>query len=183
MGGHYLAYATNNGTLASEFPQWVGPYDDFAMSGTSQATAVVSGVVALMLQVNPYLTPDQVKCRLMSGAHPAVNSKGTLAYTVFQQGAGLVNAHDAVYGTATNCANQGLNVAADLAGTQHFGGRANRDANGNYYIMSDKQSTTCWVGGGLLGGVIGGLGCVVKDVLSIVPLLLDGLLCNGSFSS
>ncbi len=69
--------------------------DDFTMSGTSQATAVVSGVVALMLQVSPLLTPDEVKCRLMSGAHPAVNSNGTLAYTVFQQGAGLVNAHDA----------------------------------------------------------------------------------------
>src|SRR5437879_8798699 len=41
MGGHILAYAPNNGTLASEFPQWVGPYDDFTMSGTSQATAVV----------------------------------------------------------------------------------------------------------------------------------------------
>src|SRR5882757_5901374 len=88
MGGHVLAYAPNNGTLAAQFPQWVGPYDDFTMSGTSQATAVVSGVVALMLQVDPNLTPDQVKCRLMSGAHPAVTSKGTLAYTVFQQGTG-----------------------------------------------------------------------------------------------
>src|SRR6266850_5466396 len=176
MGGHILAYAPNNGTLAQEFPQWVGPYNDFTMSGTSQATAVVSGVVALMLQVNPSLTPDQVKCRLMSGAHPAVTSKGVLAYTVFQQGSGLVDAHDAVYGNATNCANQGLNVALDLAGLQHYGGRANRDANGNYYIMSDQKTTTCSSsGGGLLGGLVGGLLCVVKDVLSIIPLLGDGL--------
>src|SRR5256885_10119161 len=95
----------------------------------------------------------------MSGAHPAVNSKGTLAYTVFQQGSGLVNAHDAAYGTASNCANQGLNVAADLAGTQHFGGRANRDSNGNYYIMSDRQTTTCSSSGGFFsGGVRRGFG-------------------------
>jgi len=40
-------YAPNNGTLAAQF-RMVGPYDDFTMSGTSQATAVVSGVVALM---------------------------------------------------------------------------------------------------------------------------------------
>src|SRR5256886_918704 len=159
MGGHILAYAPNNGTLAQEFPQWVGPYDDFTMSGTSQATAVVSGVVALMLQVNPYLTPDQVKCRLMSGAHPAVNSKGNLAYTVFQQGSGLVNAHDAVYGSATNCANQGLNVAADLAGTQHFGGRGDRGSNRKYYITAHQKTTTCSGGGGLLG-LVGGLLCV-----------------------
>src|SRR5437016_14433085 len=133
------------------------------MSGTSQATAVVSGVVALMLQVNPYLTPDQVKCRLMSGAHPAVNSKGTLAYTVFQQRAGLANAHDAVYGTATNCANQGLNVASDLAGTQHFGGRANRDSNATHYVTSDPQTTTCSSGGAPLGSGIGGFVRLVQD--------------------
>src|SRR5438094_9848595 len=112
----------------------------------------------------------------MSGAHPAVTSKGTLAYTVFQQGSGLVNAHDAVYGSATNCANQGLNVAADLAGTQHFGGRANRDSNGNYYIMSDQKTTT-GRGGGLIGAFLG----VVKDVLSIIPLVGDGLLWKGSY--
>src|SRR5438309_4334065 len=105
-----------------------------------------------MLQVNPYLTPDQVKCRLMSGAHPAVNSKGNLAYTVLQQGSGLVNAHDAVYASATNCANQGLNEAADLAGSQHFAGRANRDSNGNYYIMSEQKTATR-SGGGLIGAL------------------------------
>jgi len=125
MGGHILAYAPDNGTLAAQFPQWVvEPYPDFSMSGTSQAAAVVSGVVALMLEVNPRLTPDQVKCRLMSGARPAVNSNGTLAYTVFQQGAGLVDAQNSAYSTASNCANQGLNVALDLAGLQHYGGRA-----------------------------------------------------------
>ncbi len=140
MGGHILAYAPDNGTLAAQFPQWVvEPYPDFSMSGTSQAAAVVSGVVALMLEVNPRLTPDQVKCQLMSGAHPAVNSNGTLAYTVFQQGAGLVDAQDAAYSTASSCANQGLNVALDLAGLQHYGGRANEDANGNFYIMAQAR--------------------------------------------
>src|SRR6202008_4147960 len=95
MGGHILAYAPNNGTLAQEFPQWVNPtYDDFTMSGTSMAAAVTSGVAALMLQVNPSLGPDDVKCRLMSSAHPALTDIGTLAYTIFQQGAGEVNAYD-----------------------------------------------------------------------------------------
>ncbi len=35
-------------------------------SGTSQAAAVVSGEVALLLQANPRLTPDQVKRQLMT---------------------------------------------------------------------------------------------------------------------
>src|ERR1700728_4506655 len=92
----------------------------FVMSGTSQAAAVTSGVVALILQANPYLTPDTVKCRLIASARPALNSAGLPAYSIFQQGAGLINAPAAVYGTATGCANQGLNIAADLAGTAHF---------------------------------------------------------------
>ena len=75
----------------------------------------------------------------MSGARPAVNANGSLAYTVFQQGAGLVNAHDSVYSTASGCANQGLNIRLDLAGLQHYGGRANEDSNGNFYIMSQGR--------------------------------------------
>ena len=38
------------------------------MSGSSMATAVVSGSVALMLEAQPHLTPDEVKARLMRGA-------------------------------------------------------------------------------------------------------------------
>jgi serine protease AprX len=40
----------------------------FRLSGTSMATPVVTGAVALMLQKNPSLTPDTVKARLMKTA-------------------------------------------------------------------------------------------------------------------
>src|SRR4029077_17033047 len=166
MGGHIQAYAPDNGTLAQEFPSWIAePYSDMTMSGTSQASAVVSGVVALMLQVSPQLTPDQVKCRLMSGAHPAVNSAGNLAYSVFQQGAGLVDAHDAAYSNASGCANQGINVWLDLLGLQHYGGRANEDANGNFYIMQVSASSTP------LRSLLGGVGTVVSKLPLVGPLL------------
>ncbi|MGI9232360.1 MAG: S8 family peptidase [Woeseiaceae bacterium] len=111
---------------------------NFAMSGTSQAAAIVSGVVALMLENDPTLTPDEVKCRLMASAAPAVDHEGKLAYTIFQQGAGLVNALGAVNSSATQCANRGLNVAQDLKGEQHFGGRANQNEDGEYYLMDDE---------------------------------------------
>jgi hypothetical protein len=141
-GGHMVASMNSNSYLANIDPHSMSPNEHmFTMSGTSQAAAVTSGVVALMLQANPSLTPDNVKCRLMASARPAVNSNGTLAYSVFQQGAGLINAVTAVSSTATGCANVGLNVAADLAGTQHFGGPANQDSNGNYYIMNMAGST------------------------------------------
>ncbi|MGW4942104.1 S8 family serine peptidase [Actinoplanes sp. NPDC004185] len=45
----------------------------FRGSGTSQAAAVVSGAVALLLQQRPALTPDQVKKLLMSTAAPIKN--------------------------------------------------------------------------------------------------------------
>jgi serine protease AprX len=46
----------------------------FRGSGTSQAAAVVSGTVALLLQQRPNLTPDGVKRLLMSTADPIVGS-------------------------------------------------------------------------------------------------------------
>src|SRR6185503_9708409 len=42
----------------------------FKGSGTSQATAVVSGAAALLLQQRPNLTPDQVKKLLTANAEP-----------------------------------------------------------------------------------------------------------------
>ena len=198
MGGHILAYAPNTSTLAQEFPQWVVmPYDDFTMTGTSMAAAVTSGTAALMLAVNPTLSPDDVKCRLMTAARPAVNSNGTLAYTVFQQGAGLIDAYGAAYSTAKGCANQGLNVTADLLGWQHYGGQANYNrSTGQYYIMATTGSSSGSGSSGLLGGLgglVGGLGTTVSKVPLVGPvlgsllwdveLLGDGLLWNGSYSS
>jgi len=46
----------------------------FRGSGTSQAAAVLSGSVALLLQAYPNLTPDQVKYALTSTADPITNS-------------------------------------------------------------------------------------------------------------
>ena len=40
-----------------------------------------------------------MKCRIIASAKPAVNADGTLAYSVLQQGTGLVDADRAVNGT------------------------------------------------------------------------------------
>lgn len=132
-GGHVLGLMPLNATLATEHPEFQNAASFFSMSGTSQATAVVSGVVALLLQADSSLNPDGVKCRLIEAARPALDGNGKLVYSSLQQGAGMINAYDAVYSTATGCANRGLNV--DLTDSEHYGGPVNQDEQDNFYLM------------------------------------------------
>ena len=110
-GGHIKASMSSSSYLSFIDPGSVDVLRQlFTMSGTSQAAAVTSGVVALLLQDDPSLTPDAVKCRLLASARPAVKTTGKLAYSVFQQGAGLINALDATNSSAVGCANNGLDI-------------------------------------------------------------------------
>jgi len=82
-------------TLATERPTAVLPGADgtpeyLSLSGTSMATPVVTGVVALMLQANPALTPNAVKAILQ---YTAQEYPG---YKPLEQGAGFLNAVGAV---------------------------------------------------------------------------------------
>src|SRR5204862_2178462 len=52
--------------------------NQFRGSGTSQAAAVVSGAVALLLQKRPTLTPDQVKALLKGTATPVAGGVGEI---------------------------------------------------------------------------------------------------------
>src|SRR5258708_9823914 len=78
-GGHRAASMPRNSYLANIDPNSMSPGEQmFTMSGTSQAAAVTSGVVALMLQSDPTLTPDTVKCRLLTSGRPAITSARTV---------------------------------------------------------------------------------------------------------
>lgn len=141
-GGHVLARMNPNGQIAKAHREYLhekGTY--FAMSGTSQAAAVVSGVAALVLQAEPMLSPDDVKCRLLSAAKPVVDDQGQPIYSLFQQGAGLIFAPDAVFGQQVGCANVGLDVTADLSGETHYIGPAAQLQDGTYVVLDRSRQS------------------------------------------
>jgi serine protease AprX len=87
------------GAPASAVPEY------FKLSGTSTAAPVVSGIVALMLEDDPELSPDDIKLRLMATAEPLPDT------SELQQGAGMVSASAAL---ASSLEANGPTLSADL---------------------------------------------------------------------
>jgi len=124
-GAHIVSLMRPNTTLreAQSGNSVNGQY--FEMSGSSMSTAVVSGIAALVLSEHGELSPDQVKYRITQTARPQlaeIDGRPTAAYSIWQQGAGRVWAADAVLTDLKGAANQGLDLAGDLNGDQHYQG-------------------------------------------------------------
>jgi serine protease AprX len=105
-GNAQVSLRVAGSTLDTLYPQYEvtptsGTSKYFVLSGTSMATPIVSGAVALMLQQNSALTPDQVKARLMKTAWKGIgqytyshDSHGNLynnEYDLFTYGAGCLD--------------------------------------------------------------------------------------------
>ncbi len=73
------------------------------VSGTSFSAPIVAGAVALLLQDEPNLTPDQVKHRLMATAN-----KNWPGYSLVKAGAGTLDIFAAVHGASVDPANLGV---------------------------------------------------------------------------
>jgi hypothetical protein len=154
-GGHIVSTMTNNAYLAQQHQANKIDNFYFSMAGTSQSAAVVSGVSALVRSLHPDLSPDEVKYRLMASAFPWVDLETTDAlYSMWQQGSGRVNAPDAVFGDLDGAANQGLDIAADLAGDAHFQGYTVYDEESGEFSLSGGYGN--WSGG--YGNWSGGYG-------------------------
>jgi serine protease AprX len=132
-GAHMVSTMSNSSYVAKNHDANRIKGDYFSMAGTSQAAAVTSGVVALVISAHPELTPDQVKYRILASAMPWMNvDPARAAYSIWQQGHGQLNAPDAVYADLSGKANRGMDIRADLAGEQHYEG----------YSYYDKASAT-----------------------------------------
>jgi serine protease AprX len=103
-GTNIIARLVNqNMGLARAHPNYKVGDQYFRMSGTSMAAPMVSASIALLLQDEPVLTPDQVKYRLMSTAN--ISWTG---YISSKSGAGYLDVYAAIRGTSTKSANTGL---------------------------------------------------------------------------
>ena len=111
-------------------------------SGTSQAAAVVSGAVALLLQQRPSMTPDQVKALLLntstaiSGVSSGAQGKGEL---------NLANATKAAVPTSVQSATQG------------WGNGGIENARGGMHVSMDgaELSGELYLFGNWQGGTVG----------------------------
>ena len=123
-GGHMTGVVPPGSTLSKELPEYLLESGEFVMTGTSQAAALVSGLAALMLEIDPQITNNELKCLLVSSAEPAIASDGRLEYSPFVQGSGLVSIQRALTIGNRTCDQNNLDLAADIEGSQHFEGPA-----------------------------------------------------------
>ncbi len=145
-GAHMVSVIPPDSFLAKQYPDNQLKANYFKLAGTSQATAVVSGIAALVISKNPRLTPDEVKLRLTGTALPWVDVTTTNAlYSMWQQGAGRANAPDAIFAKIKGAANAGLDIQSDLAGTMHYEGYSYYDEATGIYRLYDPFAD--WAGG------------------------------------
>jgi serine protease AprX len=126
----------------------------FKGSGTSQATAVVSGAAALIVDQRPGITPDQVKAMLMATATPVKGSADC-------QGAGQVDLAQARYMRTPNAVQDyapasGTGSLEAARGSQHVGDGVSQltgeqDVRGTAWISQQWADAvaagTSWSGG------------------------------------
>ncbi|MGH3369397.1 MAG: S8 family peptidase, partial [Nocardioidaceae bacterium] len=100
-GAHLVSLRAPGSAVDTQFPSYVdGTYRKG--SGTSMATAVVSGAAALILKQNPTWSPNRVKFALTATARPVATTD------TMSVGSGVIDAYAAAFSAPAGEANQGV---------------------------------------------------------------------------
>jgi len=161
-GSHMVSLRAPGSSIDTQFPSYVGTAYRKG-SGTSMATGVVSGAVAVMLQANPGMAPDRVKYALRATAR-AVASNDPMAV-----GAGVIDTYAASLSAPAGVANQGLSRSNGLGSLDLSRGTTNvRLDNLLGTVLSGTltaqlllwnpilYTTTSWTGSSWYGSTPGG---------------------------
>jgi serine protease AprX len=143
-GNKIVSLEAKGSTLAKDHPEWhvsgQGNKSYISFSGTSQASAVVAGAAAVLLQANPKLTPVQLKFALQ-GTATAMPEAGLIA-----AGAGSLNVAAAVQMAVRGPAAR--NVTTTIGGEEV---QATGIAYQNVYLSGPKPNTVLWGQGSIYG--------------------------------
>jgi serine protease AprX len=156
-GGHIVSLSAPGSSIATQFPTTMSaPYR--RGSGTSMATAVVTGLVAQMISANPALTPDRVKYALTATARTDASTDPMAV------GAGLVDGSGAL-AAGPGVANVGVAPSVgtgSLAASRGSVGVVLDDTNQTVLDASSGDLTSAltpldtsggnWFGGNWFGG-------------------------------
>jgi serine protease AprX len=141
-GAHVAGLVVPGSVVAAANPTAITGTRFIRGSGTSQATALVAGAAALVLQKYPTATPDQVKRQLMA------SSRAFASTTNIYRGNGVVD----VYGSLINPLGSSIQGGTygsgtgslDLARGTHFVSDGVADLRGEKDIMAAAWRPTVW---------------------------------------
>jgi serine protease AprX len=142
------------------------PY--LSLSGTSMASPVVSGTIALMLQANPALTPNQIKAVLQFTA------ESRAGYDELTEGAGFLNARGAVELAQSLAAGGTFDAAATHGDPTPWSGHV---MWGNHMLSGDAIAAAAAV---WRSGVLWGDGAVQGTVSGENDNVVWGAECGGA---
>ncbi len=148
-GRTLIATRAPGSTIEIQNPKALIGTDYIKGSGTSQAAAVASGVVALLAQAHPTWTPDQLKGALVGSALPIPG----VATTV--QGAGRLQAQTALTSTPGPAVQQEPIAAGTgtLAASRGTMAPVSVTCEGQVKVLNDETTTWCapWNGSAWTG--------------------------------
>lgn len=132
-GAHLVSLRAVGSALDKAFPNYID--DTYRQgSGTSMATAVVSGVAAAVLSKRPAWTPNRLKYVLTDTARPvAVDSPDAV-------GRGMVDAYAAAFRASSGLANQGLSKSSGRGSLDASRGAVRVSPDGGQTVLAGLQT-------------------------------------------